>query len=90
MPPETVMPEAERIEVSTPVIRLSPGEYGQAVDQILPKPNRAALIFSSEDPSVAEVDYYGVVRAVSPGTVTLHIKADDETVPAVEVTVIVK
>ena len=83
--------EAERIEILTPVLRLSPGEYGQAVAEILPRPNGASLSFSSDDPSVAEVDYFGVVRAVSPGTVTLHVtEAGDETVPGGEVTVIVQ
>ena len=87
----TPVREAERIEVSTPALVMSPGEYGQVIAQILPGPNGAILSFSSDDPSVATVDYYGVVRAVSPGTTTLRVyAAGDETVPCGEVSVTVK
>ena len=87
----TPLCEPERIEVSTPALTLSPGEYGQVIAQILPEPNGAVPAFSSDDPSVAEIDYYGVVRAISPGTATLRVyAAGNETVPEAEVTVTVK
>ena len=56
-----------------------------------PKPNAAALAYSSEDDSVATVDYNGVVRAAGPGRTTLHVEAAGlETVPAAEVIVTVE
>ena len=83
--------EPEQIELKTPSLTLKQGEYSQVMAELDPKPNAAALAYSSEDDSVATVDYNGVVRAAGPGRTTLHVEAAGlETVPAAEVIVTVE
>ena len=59
--------------------------------ELTPKPNASALVYSSEDESVATVDYNGVVWAAGLGQTTLHVEAaGEEAVPGAEVIVTVE
>jgi len=83
--------EPVKIELAASSLTLKQGEYVQVAAELTPKPNPDVLVYSSDDDSVATVDYNGIVWAAGPGRTTLHIEAaGTETVPAAEVIVNVK
>ena len=72
---QTPVLDPEQIDLMTESLVLKVGEYSQAAAELLPKPNGSALVYSSDDESVAAVDYNGVIWAAEPGTTTIHIEA---------------
>ena len=83
--------EPQAIDAATPFLTLKPGEYAQVMAELTPKPNGSALVYTSDDESVAVVDYNGVVWAAGPGQTTVHMEAAGaEAVPAAEVIVTVE
>ena len=80
----------EKIELAASSLTLKQGEYGQVMAELAPRPGTDVLVYSSEDESVAAVDYNGVVRAASPGRTVVHVEAaGTQTLPGAEVIVTV-
>ena len=65
-------------------------ELKQIKVTVYPSLSDCNLLYSSEDETVATVDYFGVVHALSSGETTITIKDSDKEDCAVTVTVKVK
>ena len=74
----TEVVEPEQIELSADSMTLTQGEYSQIMARLSPKPNSSVLWYSSEDDSVAAVDYNGVIHAIAPGMTTVLIESSGE------------
>lgn len=82
--------ELKTLSVAEDTLVMEKDELKQIKVAVYPSLSDCNLLYSSEDETVATVDYFGVVHALSQGETTITIKDSDKEDCAVTVTVKVK
>lgn len=65
------------LNIAEKEIILDAGQYEQISMELLPQPGNAEILFETDNADIAEVDYYGIIHAISPGTAEIRITAGE-------------